>query len=88
MLPCRVNFSPSVGCQACRMNCSLLSGSGCDTLMFFTGRLAIKQIENKEENAKNTDVLHFLDSETAKRSPEPLCFQMDISLSSLMNMHD
>lgn len=54
----------------------------------FTGRLQIKQTESKEGNAKNTDVLHFLDSETAKRSPAPLCFQLDISLSSPLNMHD
>lgn len=54
----------------------------------FTGRLAITQLESKEGSDKNTVVLHFLDSETAKCSPEPLCFQLDISLSSLMNMHD
>lgn len=54
----------------------------------FTGRLEIKQIESKEGSDKNTDVLHFLHSETAKHSPEPLCFQLNISLSSLVNMHD
>lgn len=56
----------------------------------FTGRLEIKQLESKEGSDKKKTQLCciFLDSETAKRSPEPLCIQLDISLSSLLNMHD
>lgn len=88
MLPCRVSFSPSVGCQVCRVDCSLLAGCLMQHTDVFTGRLEIKQIESKEGSDKNTDVLHFLHSETAKHSPEPLCFQLNISLSSLVNMHD